>query len=99
MESEIETAYKKYGYPGINKLYLLLNKKYTQDQIKSVISKEVVYQLHKKPGEKVVRHFVAFSPYQIWQADLVDMSKYAKTNKGNKWILPLIDVFSLHGPN
>ena len=34
---------------------------------------------------------------QIWAADLVDMSSYSKQNKGYKYILAVIDVFSKYG--
>jgi len=29
----------------------------------------------------------------FWQADLLDMSKYANKNGGNRWILIVIDIF------
>ena len=33
----------------------------------------------------------------IWAADLVDMQYYSRTNKGYKYILMIIDVFSKYG--
>ena len=33
----------------------------------------------------------------IWAADLVDMSSYSKFNKGVKFLLSVIDVFSKYG--
>ena len=33
----------------------------------------------------------------IWTADLVDMQSFARTNKGYKYILMIIDVFSKYG--
>ena len=33
----------------------------------------------------------------IWTADLVDMSSFSRSNKGYKYLLPVIDVFSKYG--
>ena len=33
----------------------------------------------------------------IWTADLVDMSPFSRSNKGYKYLLPVIDVFSKYG--
>ena len=33
----------------------------------------------------------------IWTADLVDMQSFSKSNKGFKYILMIIDVFSKYG--
>ena len=42
------------------------------------------------PRRKTIVHFTNFQ----YQADLIDMSKYASENDNNKWILTLIDCFS-----
>ena len=34
---------------------------------------------------------------EIWSADLVDMSSFAKDNNGIKFLLTVIDVFSKYG--
>ena len=34
---------------------------------------------------------------ETWAADLVDMSDFSRDNKGNKFILSIIDVFSKYG--
>ena len=43
------------------------------------------------------RRVVAYKSNDIWAADLVDMQYYAKTNKGYRYILMIIDVFSKYG--
>ena len=32
----------------------------------------------------------------LWQLDLVDLQKFSKSNKGYKYLLTCIDVFSKH---
>ena len=34
---------------------------------------------------------------EIWAADLVEMQKYSKWNKGFKYVLMVIDIFSKYG--
>ena len=55
-------------------------------------------ELHKsvRKNFKKRRVFAAKSN-DIWAADLVDMQYYAKTNKGYRYILMIIDVFSKYG--
>ena len=53
------------------------------------------YTLHKpvqKP--KLYRRIITKGINELYQADLVDMSKHARVNNGYKWILNIIDTFS-----
>ena len=61
-------------------------------------SDELADELHKParrtfPKRRVFAHEVD----GIWTADLVDMQSFAKANKGYKYILMIIDVFSKYG--
>jgi hypothetical protein len=97
MEKDIIEIYKKFGYNGITKNYIILKQKYPQITIKIIadaLNKEIPLQLHKKQSNKVSAHMVAFRKNQIWLCDLLDMSNFSRTNKGNKWILLIIDVFT-----
>lgn len=59
------------------------------------LSTQRVYNLHKQPKRKFKRRKVIVSGINAqWQADLIDMSKHAKHNKGNTFLLTVIDVFS-----
>ena len=52
-------------------------------------------ELHKPIQRKFVKRKVyAFNIDSIWAADLVEMGKLAKYNKGYKYLLTVIDVFS-----
>ena len=60
-----------------------------------IMSEQLANELHKpvrKKGRVIVNHVD-----EIWAADLVDMQYYSRTNKGYKYILMIIDVFSKYG--
>ena len=61
-------------------------------------SDELTNELHK-PIRIHFKKRIVFSKGvdEIWAADLVDMQYYARTNKGYKYILMIIDVFSKYG--
>ena len=55
-------------------------------------------ELHKPVRKKYPkRHVYASSVDAIWAADLVEMQSFARQNKGYKYILMIIDVFSKYG--
>lgn len=97
MEKVILDAYKAKSYPGAQKLYKMLRLEGHNVKLKdvtAVIKKQTSYQLHKKQPKKVKAHMIAFTPDQIWQLDLLDMTNFAHENNGKKWILLGIDVFT-----
>ena len=58
-------------------------------------SNELAEELHKPIRRKFVKRRVFASGVDaIWTADLVDMQSFARSNKGYKYILMIIDVFS-----
>ena len=84
-------------YPSPYKLFKIMKKDHPDvklNKIIEVIENEKPYQLHKKTKSKISAHMVAFRENQIWLADLLDMSNYSRDNKGFKWILLIIDVFT-----
>ena len=64
----------------------------------SVMRQELVEELHR-PIRKHFKKRKVISKHvdDIWAADLVDMQYYSRTNKGYKYILMIIDVFSKYG--
>lgn len=56
---------------------------------------QVVTELHR-PARKTYprRHVITKGIDDLWQVDLVEMIPYARTNKGYKYLLTVIDVFS-----
>lgn len=56
---------------------------------------DVVKELHAPARRNFPRRRVDIRDIdETWQADLVDMSVYAKENSGNKFLLTVIDIFS-----
>jgi hypothetical protein len=63
--------------------------------MKLFLEDQSTYQLHKPAKKKFAfRKTMASYVDQQWQADLVDMQAFEKQNKGYKYILTVIDVFS-----
>ena len=61
-------------------------------------SSQLADELHKpvrRQFEK--RHVFAKQIDDIWAADLVDMSSFSRSNKGYKFLLTVIDVYSKYG--
>jgi hypothetical protein len=93
-EQEIVDAYNKYAQPSAYKLFKIM-KGPTLKRIQAAIDKQLTHQLHKRePKNKVVAHMIAYFENETWLADLIDMSNFARSNNGYKWILLVIDVFT-----
>ena len=61
-------------------------------------SQRLAEELHKPITRNVrKRRVISHGIDKIWAADLVEMQKYSKWNKGIKYLLMLIDVFSKYG--
>lgn len=91
---DLERIYVNYGFPSAQRLYPLLKGKYTMAEVINFIKAQTPYQLHKKQGTQIEGHMTSFSINQIWQADLLDLYSLHRKNKGYKYILIVIDVFT-----
>ena len=61
-------------------------------------SDELADELHKPIRRNFIKRKVIVKDIDdIWTADLVDMNKFSKYNKGYKYLLTIIDVFSKYG--
>ncbi|PIK52383.1 hypothetical protein BSL78_10695 [Apostichopus japonicus] len=70
-------------------------RKIRASDIKEWLSSRDTYTLHKPSRKKFRRNRVIVSGIDSqWQADLVDVSSFAKHNKGSRYILTCIDIFS-----
>ena len=64
----------------------------------SVWSSWLADELHKPVRRRFEkRHIFAKQIDDIWAADLVDMSSFSRSNKGYKFLLTVIDVYSKYG--
>ena len=61
-------------------------------------SQQLAEELHKPFTRNFrKRRVISYGIDKIWAADLVEMQKYSKWNKGVKYLLTIIDVFSKYG--
>lgn len=94
---KLKEIYEEYGFVGINKLSQIAKKsglKYSAKQILEFIQSQKVSQLHKKQTIKSSNIIRTTGVNVIYQIDLLDMTKFYKTNQGFKWILICIDIFT-----
>lgn len=95
-ESELNELYKKNFYPSIAKFYQICKNngvKRTYKQLREFIDNQTVEQLHKVTVPRD-RFITASDINEGYQMDLVDYSKFNRTNNGIKWLLVIIDIFS-----
>lgn len=78
------------GYAGAKPLVKIFPK-----SAKKWLSSQLAYSLHKPAPKKfATRSYKTSGKNDLWQADLMEMIPYARVNKGYKYILNVIDVFS-----
>lgn len=86
------------GYAGVDKLYNAVKKQIPlikRPTVKRWLTEQDTYTLHKASRLNYPRNRVVVSGIDDqWQADLVDLSAYARHNRGFKWLLTCIDIFS-----
>lgn len=98
-KEQIINVWRSTGYIGAAKLKKLLAEmgiKETLKKITEIIKEQRVSQLHKKDktNKKTLGHIITYAKDNNWQIDISDMANYARTNKGYKYILLSIDVFT-----
>lgn len=66
---------------------------YTRAQVKEFLDDEETVQRHRSPKQPKF-HITAYFNDHKWQADLVDLSSQATTNRNYHWLLTVVDVLS-----
>jgi hypothetical protein len=88
----------KNGYPNINQLVQLAKDKklgLTYEQVKEFYNSQQVNQIFKQNVKKKYEHIKAvYDEVGTLQADLMDVSKWARHNKGTNFLLNVVDIFS-----
>ena len=97
--SDLENYYKKYNFPASSTfLKQLKNEKIntTKQEIEEFIGNRVEQQqtVINNERKRTLGKIVAFRPLSLVQMDIYVMFKYKKHNKGYKYILCMIDVFT-----
>jgi hypothetical protein len=85
----------KTGFISAQKLYLKLNKTIPLTEIQRFLDEQEIYQISKEVRAKYpFSHMIVYSSNDQWQIDLIDFSKYSRWNKGFKYLLCAVDVYS-----
>ena len=94
---DLETLYQGLTAPSATKLYQIARRRglnYTQDQVTNFVRKQGVAQRFTPVPKKDPGHITSLSPNDLWQIDLIDMSRYSSvTKKAPKWIFVALRVF------
>lgn len=98
-ENEVINHWKANGFVGLQKLHKILkqnNISIKLRDLKDLIAKQKTAQVHKtfRKNQKTLGHIVSFSNNYKWNLDLSDMSAYSAQNRGYKFILLAVDIFS-----
>lgn len=84
------------GYGGINRLRRAVRRR--KPLVQEWLRKQRTYTLHKPARKRYnTRPYKTGAIDQQWQADLIEMIPYANVNKGYRYILTIIDLFSRYG--
>ncbi len=97
----IKEAYydPKTGFVDPSKLYKKMVKEglnVTLEEVEEVVGRQLVDQVYRPIGKFKRKYDPIVSPAKgnNMQVDLLDMSKYSKFNKGFKWLMNGVDVYS-----
>ena len=89
------------SYACKNTLYQTARKKFPEiklTQVKNGLYRQLTYTLHKPVYQSFQTCLVVvYAIDELWQLDLVDLSKLARENGGYKFILSIVDVLSKYG--
>jgi hypothetical protein len=96
---DLEKYYKQFNFPASSTFVKQLKNegiKITKKEIDDFLAKRVEQQQTTiQPNrKKLLGKIVAYRPLSLIQMDIFDMQKFARTNKGYKYILCIIDVFT-----
>ena len=77
------------------KLMEISNPEISRAEIKTFLSKDVGTQLTKVQHQKHTDgHITAMQPYEFWQFDIFDLSRYKAKNDDYLYLMASMDVFT-----
>ena len=103
MEKKLASIYLDPSHPasfgGLDAVYRAVKEdgksKISRKQVQDWLTQQDVYTLHKPAGRHYKRSRVIVPGINAqFQADLVDVQKLSRYNKGYKYLLTCIDIFS-----
>jgi len=82
---------------GIVGFYKLVRSKYigiTRDMAAEYLRDQAEYQLSRPITRRVNKPIVSKYPNQVWGIDLIDCNHYLRHNRGWRYIMTVVDIFS-----
>ena len=97
MEEELKSIYydpkNPAGFSSVAKLAKASG--YSTSKVKKWLKAQPTYTLHRQASKKYpTRKYIVHDIDEQWQADLADVQLLAHQNKGYRYILTVIDIFS-----
>jgi hypothetical protein len=97
--TDLEKYYKQFNFPASSTFVKQLKNegiKISKKEIDDFLAKRVEQQQTtiQSNRKKLLGKIVAYRPLSLIQMDIFDMHNFARTNKGYKYILCIIDVFT-----
>jgi hypothetical protein len=87
-----DTNYKKGGlYEKVKAQHPDITRKQVNDYLKQDYTTQLTQTKHKQEAKG---HIVATSPNELWQFDILDLSRYRKKNQDFRYLLACVDVFT-----
>jgi hypothetical protein len=99
IEATLAKLYKETGDIGRDRFYALVKKRFagiSRVQVQEFLNNQEIHQLVTQvKKQRVNKAIVTSKPFERWQADLVDVSKYkSPQNRNTTFLLTVIDCFS-----
>lgn len=87
------------AYSSAERLYNFVRHNYsihvTRKKVKEWLQRQNTYTLHRSRRIRFKRnHYNITNIDDLWEMDLIDVQKISRNNKGNKYIIAVIDCFS-----
>src|SRR6185312_1395611 len=89
------------GFRGVNSFYERMAREtlgITKARVREFVRNQELQQLQVRSAAerrpRVVKPLRPERPFHWWQMDLIDMSKYARSNHGTRFLLTILDIFS-----
>ena len=97
MNEKLKAIYYNFKHPASFSSIKKLSEAsgFSQAKVKEWLKAQPTYTLHKSARKKYpTRKYIVHDIDEQWQADLADVARIADKNKGNHFILTVIDIFS-----
>lgn len=103
LDSVLFQVYFDHTSPGAfssaERLYKFIKQNYdidvTRKKVTDWLRNQRTFTIHKSRRIRFKRnHYNILNMDDLWEMDLIDMQKFSRNNKGNRYIMAVIDCFS-----